>query len=228
MSESVYPSPSKTAPPEAANAPMKARSGKHRTELRPNHAPLVQGWCRIFKPSAVPVVRGCRRFGHGVKCTRIWRHKLLAATPTAWHPRPRRPSTLNLQGPPSSLHVAGGCRPLRAHCEVRAHIAPGKLSAATPAAFHPRTSWAATSTDVVHPGEPISGRPSAVSKPFATSVDLWPRTPGWDHRPGQSPSRDNASTGLLPRASGHSSPEPNSTRGAYSAILSGGVAAGRR
>jgi hypothetical protein len=46
-----------------------------------------------------------------------------------------------LSGPPSSLPVAGGRRPLRAYCEVRAHIAPGKLSAATPTAFHPRSRW---------------------------------------------------------------------------------------
>jgi hypothetical protein len=70
------------------------------------------------------------------------RRKLLAATPTAFHPRSRRPSTLNLQGPPSSLHVAGGRRPLRAYCEMPAHIAPSELGAATPTAFHPRPSWA--------------------------------------------------------------------------------------
>src|SRR5580693_676222 len=35
-----------------------------------------------------------------------------------------------------------GCRPLRAYGEVRAYIAPGKLSAATPFPFHPRSRWA--------------------------------------------------------------------------------------
>jgi hypothetical protein len=36
--------------------------------------------------------------------------------------------------------VVRGCRPLRAYCEVRAHIAPGELGAAAPTAFHPRPS----------------------------------------------------------------------------------------
>jgi len=35
-----------------------------------------------------------------------------------------------------------GRRPLRAYCDVRAHIAPCTLNAATPTAFHPRPSWA--------------------------------------------------------------------------------------
>src|SRR5580698_4297928 len=34
-------------------------------------------------------------------------------------------STRNLRVPPSAVHVVGACRPLRAHGEVRAHIAPG-------------------------------------------------------------------------------------------------------
>jgi hypothetical protein len=71
------------------------------------------------------------------------RRKLRAATPTTFHPRSRRPSTLNLQDPLSSLDVAGGCRPLRAYGEVRAHSASGELSTATPTTFHPRSSWAA-------------------------------------------------------------------------------------
>jgi hypothetical protein len=37
-------------------------------------------------------------------------------------------------------HMAGACWPLRAYCEVRAHLAPGEFSAATPAAFHQRHS----------------------------------------------------------------------------------------
>jgi hypothetical protein len=42
---------------------------------------------------------------------------------------------------------------LRAICEVRAHIAPGKLGAATPTAFHPRPRWAAA---------PASGSPVGI------------------------------------------------------------------
>jgi hypothetical protein len=46
-----------------------------------------------------------------------------------------------------NLQTLGGPRGQRlpaiwAWCEVRAHIAPGKLGAATPTAFHPRPSWA--------------------------------------------------------------------------------------
>jgi hypothetical protein len=46
-----------------------------------------------------------------------------------------------LSSSPSSVHVVGGCRPLRAYCEVAAHIAAGKLLAATPTAFHPWPLW---------------------------------------------------------------------------------------
>jgi hypothetical protein len=35
----------------------------------------------------------------------IARGELRAATPTAFHPRPRRASTLNLRLPPSAVHV---------------------------------------------------------------------------------------------------------------------------
>jgi hypothetical protein len=52
--------------------------------------------------------------------------------------RPEWEFALNLQAPPSSVHVVGGRRPLRAYGEMRAHIAPGELSAAAPTAFHPR------------------------------------------------------------------------------------------
>jgi hypothetical protein len=76
---------------------------------------------------------------YGEVCAHIAPGKLSAATPAAFHPRSRRPSTLNLQGPASSLHVARGPPlPLGAYGEVCAHIAPGKLSATTPTAFHPR------------------------------------------------------------------------------------------
>jgi hypothetical protein len=36
-------------------------------------------------------------------------------------------AALNFQVPPSSVHLVGTCRPLRAYCEVRAHVAPGEL-----------------------------------------------------------------------------------------------------
>jgi hypothetical protein len=41
-------------------------------------------------------------------------------------------------------YLLRGCRPFRAYGEVRAHIAPGKLFAAAPTAFHPRPRWAPT------------------------------------------------------------------------------------
>ena len=44
---------------------------------------------------------------------------------------------------PSLVHVVIGHRPLRAYCEVRTHIDPGKFGATAPTAFHPRPSWAA-------------------------------------------------------------------------------------
>jgi hypothetical protein len=37
-----------------------------------------------------------------------------------------------------AVHVVGGCQPLRAYREVRAHLVPGKLGATTTTAFHPR------------------------------------------------------------------------------------------
>jgi hypothetical protein len=67
--------------------------------------------------------------------------KLLAATPTALHPRSRRPSTLNLQCPPSSRHVAGACRLLRAYCEMRPHPARGESHYAASAAEHSPLRW---------------------------------------------------------------------------------------
>jgi hypothetical protein len=62
---------------------------------------------------------------------------------TAQHSPPGWASTFNLSGSSSSVHIVRGCRPLRAYREVRAHIAPRKLAAAAPTAFHPRSSWAA-------------------------------------------------------------------------------------
>jgi hypothetical protein len=74
------------------------------------------------------------------------RRKLFAAAPTAFHPRPRWAATFNFRALPSMVGMVGAlvgaaCGSLRAHGEVRAHIAPCKLGTATPAAFHPRSSW---------------------------------------------------------------------------------------
>jgi len=66
------------------------------------------------------------------------RRKLLAATPTAFHPRPRWAATFNFRTP-----AAGSRRPLGAYREVRAHVAPSKLGTAAPTAFHSPPTWAA-------------------------------------------------------------------------------------
>jgi hypothetical protein len=70
----------------------------------------------------------CDRFKPSVS---LWPRSACAA---------RRESALGFRVPPASVYVVGGRRPLRAYCGVRAHIAPGKLSAATPAAQHSRHS----------------------------------------------------------------------------------------
>ncbi len=55
--------------------------------------------------STVHTVGGCRRL-HMVKCACIRpRRKLLATTPTAFHPRPSGAATPNLRVPPSPVHV---------------------------------------------------------------------------------------------------------------------------
>jgi hypothetical protein len=63
-----------------------------------------------------------------VKCTRIVRPVSCSSQPQPHFISgpPGRPRLINLQGPPSSLHVARGCRALRAYCEVRAHREPGE------------------------------------------------------------------------------------------------------
>jgi hypothetical protein len=45
---------------------------------------------------------------------------------------------LGFRVPPSAVPVLGGCRPLRAYGEVRAHLTTGKLGATAPLARHPR------------------------------------------------------------------------------------------
>jgi hypothetical protein len=79
-------------------------------------------------PSAVAMLGGCRPLGHIVKFARILRRigKIRPASSWPWVGR-RSPATEH--SPPvgirSSVHVARSCRPLRAYCEVRAHMAPG-------------------------------------------------------------------------------------------------------
>jgi hypothetical protein len=58
--------------------------------------------------------------------------------------------TLDLQAP-SSFHATRGRWPLRAYGQVRAHIAPGKLGAASPTAFHPRPPGADKIPAVLEP-----------------------------------------------------------------------------
>ncbi len=82
--------------------------------------------------------RGASRFGqHFVaKCAHPARRGPGAAAPAAQHSPPGGCPRLAFELP--SVPVLGTCRPLRAYGEVRAHIAPGKLSAATPTAGHAR------------------------------------------------------------------------------------------
>jgi hypothetical protein len=71
------------------------------------------------------------RMEQSVKCVRIrLARESGTAAPAAQHSPPLWAAPLNLQAAPS-VHTAGGCRPLRAYGEVRAHIAPSKLGAAT-------------------------------------------------------------------------------------------------
>jgi hypothetical protein len=62
--------------------------------------------------------------------------------PTIFHSWSRRTSRFNFRTRRSAISIGGSCRPLGAYREVRAHIAPSKLSAATPTAFHTVPSWA--------------------------------------------------------------------------------------
>jgi hypothetical protein len=76
---------------------------------------------------------------HSVKSARI-RLVVSLAPPAAQFLRPRRTAARGLQAPPSAVRMVGGCRPVRAYGEVRAHTAPSELGAATPTAMRP--SWA--------------------------------------------------------------------------------------
>jgi len=93
--------------------------------------------------------------------------KFGAAAPAEQHTPPRRASTLGVRVPPSSASVIIGRRPLRAYCEVRAHIAPSKLGAATPTAFHPRPSWV---PDEIKCGVPLKLPYTNPSPTLATSL----------------------------------------------------------
>jgi hypothetical protein len=93
---------------------------------------------RLGSSLAGPRARSCRPLrAYGEVRAHIAPGELLAATPAAFHPRSRRPSTLDLQGLPSSVPLVGGRRPLRASCKVRASTyceerasGPGKFGVA--------------------------------------------------------------------------------------------------
>ena len=90
-----------------------------------------------------------------------------SASPAAEHLRSGGRPHLACEILPSSLHVAGGRRPFRAYCEVRAHIASGKLIAATPTAFHPRPSY----LNVNAPGAAQTDRHVSGAKCMARAIE---------------------------------------------------------
>jgi len=96
-----------------------------------------------FKPPSS--VRGVGRYrplqANGEVRAHLANRKIGVAAPAAQYSPPRWTCPLRLRVPPPAAHVVRGCRTLRASsasCEVRAHLASGKPSAATPTAFHPR------------------------------------------------------------------------------------------
>src|SRR5580692_5654385 len=62
-----------------------------------------------------------------------------SAAPTAQHSPPWWASALDLQAPPTSVHLVRGCLPIPAYRKVRVHLAAGELGAATTTAGHPRS-----------------------------------------------------------------------------------------
>jgi hypothetical protein len=81
------------------------------------------------------IVGGCRQ----LRACREMRPHLArresgTATPAAQHSPPLWPSTLNLQGPPSSLHLRRMPPAAWGIWWVRAHLAPGKIGARKPVA----------------------------------------------------------------------------------------------
>jgi hypothetical protein len=107
----------------------------------------LQAYCGVHTHLATgdigtvtPVVEHPQR---SAKCNaHLARRDSHSAALAAQHSPPRGASTLGFRVPPS-MHVPRGCRSLRAQGEVRAHLALGKLVAATPTAFHPRPRWSA-------------------------------------------------------------------------------------
>ena len=87
---------------------------RHTTDVDPSSRPRPSTRSPLRAPAARSLATLFRESG--------------AAAPAAQYPRPRRPSTLNLQGHLSSLHVAGRCRPLHAYGEVRAQLVAEELA----------------------------------------------------------------------------------------------------
>jgi len=81
-----------------------------------------------FPPRRSMSSEAAGRLGHMVKCVRDW----LAVRP-ALRPQPHLIRAIVgvlawLSVPSSPVPVFGGCRPLRAYGQVRAHLAPGELA----------------------------------------------------------------------------------------------------
>jgi hypothetical protein len=105
-----------------------------RWPIRPDATSACIASCarpRIFRPSNPRPPRAVNEMRPHAA-----RRESGAAAPTAEHSPARRASTLNFQGPPSSLHVAGGRRPLRAYREMRPHLARREPGCAAPTPQH--------------------------------------------------------------------------------------------
>jgi hypothetical protein len=117
--------------------------------LRPEARISLALACSRINRGRPPRGYGCRRIGDAQPIPhQLHRHparrELGAVAPAAQHRGPGGRATLNLQGPPSPVHVVRGFRPRRAYGEVRVHLAPVEVGAATPAAQHPRPRWVST------------------------------------------------------------------------------------
>jgi hypothetical protein len=86
---------------------------------------------------------------------------------TAAQHSPPAATTLGFRVPPSAVHVVRGCGPVWGLRAVRAHLGPGELGAATPAALHPRRSRSADSAKgECRPGAVSEWRQSVRSRRF--------------------------------------------------------------
>jgi len=84
-------------------------------------------------------VREWRTFAHLVKCERISLRRTGRRTASRNELLPPGGCwRLAFESLPPRSTLVRGCRAVRAYCEVRSHLAPGKLDAAIPTAFHPR------------------------------------------------------------------------------------------